>query len=67
MLLSGKKLIHIVREKAVRTLRQFQMEKGNKNRMRCRCQYEPLLIKFDPMSSAGKYTNYIVNFLQTQH
>lgn len=33
------------------------MEKGNKNKTKSHWQYEPLLIKFDLMSSAGKHTN----------
>lgn len=57
MLLKKKKKKNILLENiAVNTLRQFHMEKGNKNKMRSHWQYEPLLIKFDLLSSARKHT-----------
>lgn len=50
-----KKILLEIR--TVNTLRQFHMEKGKKNKTRSHWQYEPLLIKFDLMSSSGKHTN----------
>lgn len=47
----------LLENRAVNSLKQFHMVKGNKNKMRSHWQYEPLLIKFDLMSSAGKHTN----------
>lgn len=57
MLLREKKNKILLENRAVNTLRQFHMEKWNKNKMRSHWQYEPLLIKFDFMSSAGKQRN----------